>query len=358
MKGHFWLAALSLVAGFLLLGGTTRGEEPPPTSWNERARKLALSIEPGLVLSDSLTATARGIADAYDEPSSRARALLEHVVGEYSNCPTTKSPPIPFGPGATAIHDDGCGSKFDRLILAVALMRAAGLQAYLAGATCSPWTGPATLSFDDWLLPTWRLPGGDYVLPDRNMGDIEEFAPPPCPWGQWLPLAPAMARPRPLPAPQGAANIWSLDLDNVGLESLVDNDGLTPGLRGLTDEVETRVKQSLTTGWPRHFKLRERWPDNDNCNRVLHLRLRTPGGFLAATLQRQGDTTTLAVDLRIVSPLSLAGAQIHIAPIIEALTSLRCTTETIPSAERIVYDEITSSLTHGKADQGSPQQEK
>lgn len=324
VKGLRRTAQLCLLAGVLFAAGPASGAEGSGEGWDVRARDLSLALEPTLVYSDALSAQARGIADAYDDPSARAEALLRHVAGAYAACKAEARPKARAPRGATAIHESGCGTPVERVIIAVALLRAAGLEAYLAVATCAPWPNAEAVSLAGRVLPIWRVPGGGFSLLPASTTEVGEFLPPPCPWGEWLPLAPAMARPRHIPVPDGPVTAMTIELSHEEAETMPAPDGRTPGLARLVEAVVPRLEQTTESGWPRHFALRERWPASGGYCRPLHVRVHNAGGALAATLIRDGDILKLAVDLRIVAPPRVPGARPHISSLLKALQTLRC----------------------------------
>jgi hypothetical protein len=330
-------ATFCLMTGLSVLYGTSDGAERDGASWNEHVRELSLYLEPLLVYSDAISATARGLADGQDSPTLRGLTLLRYVADEYSDCKVAGGAAKPRPRGATATHADGCGTSFERLILAVALLRAAGLQAYVAASTCAPWDGPGAASLSNRLLPTWRLPGGNFVLPPSSAAGVDEFLAPTCPWGEWVPLAPAVTMPHPIPEPGEPATIMVFDLEHEGFGGATFAKGATPGLRRLSDAVVPCLELGPGAGWPRHFRLRERWPMSGASCAELPVRLKNAGGFIAATMIVRGESGVLAVDLRIVAPLTLPGARAHIEPLLEALAAIRCSVESIPRAGEIGY---------------------
>jgi hypothetical protein len=357
VKSIFGAATFCLIAGLSVLNGASDGAERDGASWNEHIRELSLHLEPLLVHSDAISATARGLADGQDSPTLRGLTILRYVGDEYSDCEVADGAAKPRPRGATATHADGCGTSFERLILAVALLRAAGLHANVAASTCAPWDGPGAATLSNRLLPTWRVPGGDYVLLPANATGVDEFLAPTCPWGEWVPLSPAGSRPRPIPEPGAPATIMAFELEHEALDGTTCAEGATPGLRRLRDTVVPRLELGPGGGWPRHFKLRERWPAAAATCADLPLRLKNAGGSLAATLLARGESMVLAVDLRIVAPLSLPGARTHVEALMGALAAIRCSAESIPRAGGIGYHGPRPTTVHASVEHKSGQQE-
>ena len=338
MKGLFGALMMSLIAGLLALGGSSGGGERRPPGWDDHVRDLSLFVEPLLVYSDTISATARGLVDGEHETALKALTLLRHVHQEYSDCPVAEESAESAPRGATATLERGCGTDFERVILAVSLLRAAGLKAYLAAATCASWEAPHGASLGNSLFPVWQVPGGDFTMLPVPTTGVDEFLAPTCPWGEWVPLAPFPARPRPIPEPTGPATITSIELDHQEGPSTAFANGKTPGLQRLADAMIPRLEQS-PKGWPRHFKLRERWPTAVAPCGKLRLRLENPAGSLAATVLPDGSSIALAVDIRVIAPPSLAGARPYIDQILEALSAVQCSSKNVSSAPGIGYHE-------------------
>ncbi len=336
MRGHIQLALLSLTAGLLWLTSGSAAAQPT-SGWAERARWLSLSLEPALVFSDSIGNDARALTEGCRDQKSRALVVLQHIAVTFTDCSATDEDARSMPRGATAVYERGCGTGRERLILAVSMLRAAGLQAYLAAATCAPWTDSDALGMADQLLPTWLVPGGDYVLLEPTTSGAAGFVPPPCPWGQWVPLAPAVAKPKPLPAAAVPLTVSSIALTHKGVVRGPYGEGLTPGLRKLIDAVLPSLELAPEMGWPQQFVLREHWAPGPGCEGSFHLRLQNPGGFLAATLRHHDHGTTLAVDLRLMAPLATRGAQPHLEALVAALRSLRCHPDLVPTAGGMSY---------------------
>ena len=239
--------------------------------------------------------------------------------------------------GSTGLLGDPLRHALTWLVLAVAMMRAAGLVAYLAASTCRPWTDPYSFGLHDRLLPTWRATGGDYILLEPTTSGAGEFLPPPCPWGQWMPLAPLATRPRSIPTPATPTSVRVFSVVHEDGPPELTQEGLPGGLRSFISAVQSSLDLSPEDGWPQQFVLRERWPAGRGCTNEFRVRQRNPGGHLAATLLRDGNGTTLAIDLRLMAPLATKGASDYLEELLSAVKALRCQLDSVSTTDALRY---------------------